>query len=697
MADRIRSIRLLARANRRRFGRRLRTLCAAAAALSAVVVTPPSAAQQAQLRNFQAPRDCFQPLDRTNALTLDPVRDAGRLQTIAQSCTTVAEQRPQRGLIFAYFYAGFANRVIGAGPLAPPPADIGLTIDSTDGMNEERLREAVRMLEISARMANLNSPDAVTRIAGQRSRLELARAHRLLGRLRDQDHFAEAERELATLSRDGAGDLQRSISYERAMLVLDARRSDARDEDDAPLLSALQDLSTFTNVDPNPYRDQYIVDRGPTQLARLAIYMGNRVLNRRPQTVENTQLALRNFRDAVSAYAVLSRLGGHVDRAQAASIRVRMGLIYLQMAGLLGQAQQASYGCAPGADAYSIGEAESNFAAARDLDPQSPDARWGLGCALMARDNYSAAARAFQEALTYIDAPGERALPRSDYYLGLARALAAIDQWDGPNGAVAYFQSAIASERNAGRIASIRLEIARIYARKERWAEARASLQASIAAEAGPQAYLLLGKILYEHPELESSGGLSARESLRNVVQINGPDQAEANYYLSLVEQRARRGRDAVNYATTAARLDNANSEYRRQACLTRIVFRLTHDSAGQAYCTANAADRENYPRALYYEGLFWLREAYISSGGNQRNAWAQAILSFERGDQELGSRSVVVDDLSLSRLLAYGRRFALYCAGLGAAVQAQPGDAASEAERSVFRDRYDLGRCWGR
>ncbi|MGE0830714.1 MAG: tetratricopeptide repeat protein, partial [Hyphomonadaceae bacterium] len=398
-----------------------------------------------------------------------------------------------------------------------------------------------------------------------------------------------------------------------------------------------------------------------------------------------------------SAYAVLSRLGGHVDRAQAASIRVRMGLIYLQMAGLLGQAQQASYGCAPGADAYSIGEAESNFAAARDLDPQSPDARWGLGCALMARDNYSAAARAFQEALTYIDAPGERALPRSDYYLGLARALAAIDQWDGPNGAVAYFQSAIASERNAGRIASIRLEIARIYARKERWAEARASLQASIAAEAGPQAYLLLGKILYEHPELESSGGLSARESLRNVVQINGPDQAEANYYLSLVEQRARRGRDAVNYATTAARLDNANSEYRRQACLTRIVFRLTHDSAGQAYCTANAADRENYPRALYYEGLFWLREAYISSGGNQRNAWAQAILSFERGDQELGSRSVVVDDLSLSRLLAYGRRFALYCAGLGAAVQAQPGDAASEAERSVFRDRYDLGRCWGR
>src|SRR5262249_50992390 len=152
-----------------------------------------------------------------------------------------------------------------------------------------------------------------------------------------------------------------------------------------------------------------------------------------------------------------------------AGIRVRMGLINLQMAGLLGQAQQATYGCAPGADAYSIGEAEANFAAARDLDPQSPDARWGLGCALMARNNYSAAAHAFQEAIAYINAPGERALPRSDYYLGLARALAALDQWDGQEGAVAYFNSAISAEPSATRVASIRLEMARIYARKERW------------------------------------------------------------------------------------------------------------------------------------------------------------------------------------------------------------------------------------
>jgi tetratricopeptide (TPR) repeat protein len=670
-------------------------IAAAALAASCAASTALADAQQPQ-RNFQAPRDCFQPLDYTNALTLDPVRDSARLRTIAQVCASAAEQQPQRGLIFAYFFAGWANRVLGAGPLAPPPADDGLSIDSTATLNEQQLREAVRLLDISSRMAAVANPDAATLAAGQRARLELVRAHRLIGRLRDQDHFGQAERELTALSREGAGDLQRSISYERAMIVLDSIPSDLGDND-APLVSALQDLSAFTTIDPNPYGDQYIVDRGPTQLARLAVYMGNRALNRRPQTVENTQLALRNFRDAVSAYAVLSQLGGAVDHRQAADIRVRMGLIDLRMASVLGQAQQAAYNCLPGADSYSISEAENNFSAARDLDPRSPDAQWGLGCAFMVRNNYSAAAIAFQQAIANIDAPGERALPRSDYYLGLARALAALDQWDGPSGAVAYFQRAIASENDPSRVAGIQIEIARIYARKERWREARASLQASISARPDAQAYLLLGKLLYEHPDLQSAGGLSARESLRSAAQIDGPHQAEANYYLSLLEQAARNGRDAVEYATTAARLDRGNAEYRQQACLTRIIFKRTHDSAGQAYCTADASDRDAYPRALFYEGMFWLREAYLSRGGNQRNYWAQAISAFERGATELGGRSQLVDNLSLDRLLAYGRRFALYCAGLGAAVQAQPGDVESESERSDFRDRYELGQCWGR
>ncbi len=544
-------------------------------------------------------------------------------------------------------------------------------------------------------MAGVSTPDAATLAAGQRARLELARAHRLLGLKRDQDHLTEAERELAALSRDGAGDLQNSIAYERAMIVLDTRRPDS-DDDDAQLLSALQDLSAFANINSSPNRDQYIVARGPTQLARLAVYMGNRALNRQPQTVENTQLALRHFRDAVSAYAVLSQLGGAIDRTQAANIRVRMGLISLRMASLLGQGQAEAYGCAAGADPYSISEAETNFSAARDLDPQSPDAHWGLGCALMARGNFTAAVSSFQQAVAYINAPGERALSRSDYYLGLARALAVADQWDGQSGAVAYFRAAIGAESDAGRVAGIRTEIARIYARKERWAEARASLQESIAARPDAQAYLLLGKILYDHPELEASGGLSARASLNAAAGIGGPHQAEANYYLSLLEQRARQGRLSVTYATRAAQMDRANPSYRVQACLTRIIFKLTRDQ-GQAYCSADATDREAYPRALFYEGLFWLREAYLSSGGNQRNSWAQAILSFDRGASELGGRSQLVDNLNLARLLAYGRRFALYCAGLGAAIQAQPGDLESEAERSNFRDRYDLARCWGR
>jgi tetratricopeptide (TPR) repeat protein len=673
----------------------LRGACAAILVCSAAFAAAPSSAVPAP-RPFQAPRDCFQPLDRTDALTLVAGRDNARLQTIAQGCTTAAEQQPQRGLIFAYFYAGWANRALGAGPLNPPRVDDSLSIDSAETMDEAQLREAARLLDISARMASVSNPDAATLAAQRRARLELARAHRLIGRLRDQDDFRQAQRELAALSRDGAGDLQDSLSYERAMLVLESRRAD-QDDDDAQLLTALQDLSTFVNIDPSPTRDQYIVDRGPTQLARLAVYMGNRALNRQPQTVENTQLALRNFRDAVSAYGVLTQLGGVVDHAQAASIRVRMGLIGLRMASVLGQDHETAYGCAPGADRYSISEAEANFTAARDLYPQSPDAQWGLGCALMARNNVNAALPAFQQAVAYIDAPGERALPRSEYYLGLARALSANGQWDGRDGAIAFFNRAVQSEQDATRQASIYVEIARIYEDHEHWAEASQSLQRSLSAQPSARANLRLGKILYDHPQLEA-GDATARSTLRAAAGIDGPHQAEANYYLSKVEERARHGVEAVNYATVAARLNSSDPVYRLQACLTRIVFKRTHDSAGQAYCTANASDTEAYPTALFYEGMFWLREAYLTSGGNQRNNWAQAILSFEHGATALGGRQVFIDDnISLARLLAYGRRFALYCAGLGAAVQAQPGDVESDDLRTDFRERYDLGRCWGR
>jgi tetratricopeptide (TPR) repeat protein len=689
MADWTAELRFLAQSHRRTL-----TLLGAASAL--ILASSVAVAASNAPRQFRAPGDCFQPLDRTDALTLVSGRDDARLQGIARDCADAAEQRPQRGLIFAYFYAGWANRVLGAGPLNPPRVEDSLSIDSTATLNEDQLREAARLLDISARMASVANPDAATLTAQRRARLELARAHRLIGRLRDQDDYRQAQRELTALNRDGAGDLQDSLSYERAMIVLDSRRAD-EDDDDAQLLSALQDLSTFVNIDPSPTRDQYIVDRGPTQLARLSVYVGTRALERQPQTVENTQLAMRNFRDAVSAYGVLTQLGGAVDPGQAAGIRVRMGLIDLRMASVLGRNHDTMYGCAPGADPYSISEAEANFTAARDLNPQSADAQWGLGCALMARNNVNAALGAYQQAVAHIDAPGERALPRSEYYLGLARALSANGQWDGRDGAIAFFNRAVQSEQDATRQAGIHVEIARIYEDHEHWLEASQSLQRSISAQPSARAYMRLGEILYNHSGLES-GDVTARANLKAAAQIDGPHQAEANYYLSKVEERARRGPEAVTYATTAARLDNGNALYRQQACLTRIVFRRTHDSAGQAYCTANASDTEAYPTALFYEGMFWLREAYLTSGGNQRNNWAQAILSFEHGAAALGGRQVYIDDnISLARLLAYGRRFALYCAGLGAAVQAQPGDVESDDLRTDFRERYDLGRCWGR
>jgi tetratricopeptide (TPR) repeat protein len=665
------------------------------AVVLAILSAPAAWAQQQQQHpaqaTFRGERDCFEPLDRTTIVYLDPVRDAGRVQQVAQTCTAVAEQQPRRGLAFAYFYAGWAHRAIGAGPLSPPPNELDLSIDTTAGLNAPELREAARLLEISARMAATTGADAATRQAGQRARLELARAYRLLGLL-NADQFTDAQRELTALERDGAGDLNASLSYEQAMFILDRFRPGTAD-DDAQLLSALQDLSTFSNVDPNA-RDRYIVDRGPTQLARLALYMGNRALNQQPQTIENTQLALRHFRDAVSAYNVLQQLGGGLDRNATARMRVRMGLINLRMANLLGQGQLAEFGCAPGADPYAISEAEANFAAARQLNPQSADAHWGLGCALMARRNANLAVTSFQQAVSLLNAPGDLALPRGDYYLGLARALAQTGQWDGPNGAVANFEAALAGQNDATRVASIRFEIGRIYAENQRWAQARASLEAAVQAHPDANALLLLGEILYDHPELDYGGATTARDALTRSVAIAGPHQPRANYRLALLEQRAQNGQRAVSYATAAAVGDRANRDYRLLACQTRIMFSLTRDQ-GQAYCSADPTDREGYARGLFYEGTFWLRQAYDSSGGNQRSFWAQSLLAFERGTTEAGGRSQLIEGQSLQRLLAYGRRFALHCAGLGAAIQAEPGDAESEGERRFFTDRYKLDRCW--
>lgn len=667
-------------------------------ALGACAATTTAAAQDRLPQvNFRTQRDCFEPLDRTNLLLLHPVRDAARVQSVADTCAAAAQQQPRAGLLFAYFYAGWANAALGAGPLAPPASGSSLapatardlSIDQATYLDQQRLREAARLLEISARMAARPGADAQTRQAGLRARLELARAYRLLG-LINEDRFADAQRELTALERDGAGELHTSLSYEQAMFILNRLRSGA--DDDAQLLSALQDLSVFSNIDPNP-RDLYVIDRGPTQLARLALYMGNQALRREPQTLENAQLALRHYRDAVSAYDVLRQIGGATtDRSATARVRVRMGLINLRMANLLGEGQLAEFGCTPRADYYAISEAEANFAAARDLNPQSADAHWGLGCALMARRNANLAVGSFQQAVSLLNAPGELALPRGDYYLGLARALALTGQWEGPSGAVANFEAALAAQSDATRVSNIRFEIGRIYAENERWAQARANLEAAVTAHPDAQAYVLLGEILYDHPQLE--GAISAREALRRAVAIAGPHQPRANYRLALIEQRAGNGARAVSHATAAAVGDRANREYRLLACQTRIMFSLTRDQ-GQAYCTADAADRQSYARELLYEGMFWLRQAYESSGGNQRSFWAQSLLAFERGADEAGGRSELVEGQSLQRLLGYGRRFALHCAGLGAAIQAQPGDAESEGERRVFTDRYGLGRCW--
>lgn len=632
---------------------------------------------QAQSQGYRLPRDCYLSFARSRFPDLDGLRpdragDRAQLEQIAETCARV---RPQDGLVYAYFYAAQAERILGEGPRLAPNAPLSIA-------DPGRLAEAARLFEIVAGMAGAEGADPQLRRA---SRLELARVYRLQGR-QDSDRYADATRLLNEIVAAQPGELDRATLYERAMVIVDRDRPGI--DDDTLLLSALQDLQVFGNRDQSATPNQYVAYRGPIELAKLATRLGYQVLEQ-PPSLENTQQALRLFTDAVRAHEALSASGGVLEGAESSQIYVNMGLLNLRMATLLGSGRDSF--CAPGAEARALDAAERNFADALRFNPQSADANWGKGCALMARGNYAGAAASLQTAVGLIGQGGALTLRRADYYLMYARALAALGRWDGPGGALANFDAALAHEADAARAAGIRVEIARIYTQNGRTSDAIETLSRALSAHGDAVAYLMRGELLLEQNNMNA-----ARDDLVRAAASAGNHQPRANFLLSQLEERAGNGQRAVDYATAAYLGDRGNAEYRRQACLTRIVFGRTGQQ-GQSYCAAESDTGPGYSEALFYEGLFWLREAYYARGGNQRNDWAQAMLAFERGMANLGSagQGQEVEGNALPDLLAYGRRFALHCAGLGAANSAAPGDASSEGPRRLFGQRYNLQRCW--
>ena len=255
------------------------------------------------------------------------------------------------------------------------------------------------------------------------------------------------------------------------------------------------------------------------------------------------------------------------------------------------------------------------------------------------------------------------------------------------------------------------------YPVNDRWPNAEAYLF---------RARLLLDRFPNAYPLGPGGRGVLASPGDAEVVRvnlravINDPRatpmmRAEAHHYLSEVEVRLRQkyllevltGAQPVNedtnwgnarLGTTHAYLAhdlNQTTPYRTQACLSSIIFRRT-GTQDLSSCQADQARRDDdYAEALLRQGMFYMRQTFNSSGGEQSRAWGLARRSFEQGLENLSARPPSADfrvanqqtspDMRL--LLQYGRVMADHCAGMG-------GDEPFPPPR--FRDAARVYLKWG-
>lgn len=625
-----------------------------------------SVAEAAALRT----RDCYNTPLPSNVGSLESFSDSD-LRAAISTCVSAAQSGREVQAARAWYNAGRAQRILGE--TRRNPADV---------------ETAVQYLTIAVNMG----PTFGSSFYGtlDSAKLELARAHRLLG------HYNRAEDLIAQVGGD-----RPAVRYERAMIYL------GRDPG-AGGVAAYDTLAVFSNSDLyfGEDIDRALIRDGRTRLVQLATALGNASLGdiNAPPVRDNAERAIPFYSRAGEA---AQQAGWNVEGVDTPEVFYRLGIARLWAAGVPGSGDAGGLACGFGENGgppetllISAREAfERTIALERAMGRQlhTADANWGLGCATMAavRPNDRDRGQEMARAIGYFRAGADGGVRNR---LALARAEATIGDWAN---ARANFEAALTALPFGDRQSrsSVQVEIAKIWLQYmpvelavRQGANTAAALQALNAAvsddNTNAEAYFLRGQIaLFERRYA------AAREDLRRAESLSaGPRKAASAYYLSVLETQDRSNGSAVravDYADAAFEGDRENPIYRRQACLTRILSGLTARE-GRFFCTA-VEGRPDYREGLLYEGLFWLREAYVSGGGNQRRDWAQALRVFERG---LDIPAGMNESSQLADYLAYGRRFALHCAGLGAANTAAPGDAASDEERQFFA-RHGLGRCW--
>lgn len=639
------------------------------------------AATPSQPRIFSSSADCY--MNPSQLADLDSAGPQSQAVATAATCEEEARRQSRRPpsveqLSFAYFHSGKANRLRGEMlAMQRDPAGAGL------------LAQAERQFN-AALSINQNLREGP---------LELARLHRLQGR------YDEARGELGNIGLLRPGDP--AVSFEQAMVQLGRAKQPGLPPEAVEQLrdGALEYLSAFGNAGLTV--SAYVVYRGPLELALLANDLGRQALARNPLTPEDATLAAKRFERAKTAVDVLEgreRANGVrlIEPSLAAEVYFNLGRSLLRQSTPVGDGADAT-GCGTPVrlNPSLLGELQRSFEEARKRGLR--DAAWGLGCVQMARGDFLGAIGWLQGALPQADKVS--VLPTSEYYLALARAQARSLQVGAPdaatrNAAVQNYTAALNASDPRRRVA-LQLELAQAFTNWGMQSEALASLTRAVGASSDadydpsgdanpiPDAYLVRGEILQSR-----GNSAAARANFQAAAGTPWAGRARAYYRLSLLQSDPNL---AVQYATDAflnATEDAERRAFQRSACLVRIVFNKTADQ-GQFYCSA---ERRDDPDALFYEGVFWLREAYRETGGQQRRNWAQALRAFEAGltVAQPGQRHQVrSQEYDLRDTLSYGKRFALQCSGLGAANTAEQGDSASDRERSLFTVDLGLNRCW--
>jgi tetratricopeptide (TPR) repeat protein len=720
-------------------------------AFGLVVLCLSSAESEAQQQRVR-PEECTRELARST-LESRSWEDVAAQRAIAETCAGVGATARGVQAARARFYSGRAyNRLPGQGD------------------------EAIRQLEIAVN----SGQDFENQFARElrAARLELVQAYRAGGRL-------EAARNLLASSALRPSDP--AVAYQRSMLILAELREAGREsafevlrgvfvQDDAQLLGSTSDPTGLTRAE---------IRRGRSWLYWLGMSLGQEALAQGGQNDDQRRAdalrAINYFGPVASAIATAcpdpepincgngigetEQIGslGYPRRPtadQLLSASFQLGVAHLKAAGvretsgLTSIAGDVAVGEAGALDCFSANiaaDAGSHFQNARyafeTVTRRSPqgagaaaNARWGLGCAILANVNRIADPGEQQRQLAQAVEQLRQAPDRPLTLLTLARAQVLQGQLEG---ARANYQRALAMagpdtqcypdrQPNANARAElpsrIYLELARTRfseplsgarrsgsdlfartitevasARPQALLEAESELQCAIALNYhNSEARLTLGHIylrLGSDGELDPPPFSRALQALRYFERPIGSGQegrAEGLYLLSrretMLQQNrlvrgnagtAGNGANAVGYATQAYNTVQ-RPEFRRQACMAQMLFGNTRE---EGYCSASGQGDER-AESLLYEGMYWLRRGQRERE-TRMSSWSRSIQAFNRGLAD-SSAGVAVDSvhpslppqIGLQDLLYYGERYVLRCARLDYGDR----ETASEEVRTFFR-----------